>query len=188
MSPTAAPPVDRPAMIRAALRALVAERGFHGASMSAIAQAAGVAAGTAYVHYDSKDDVIVAAYLEAKQAMTEAALAELDPQLPAPERFRLVWRAIHRHFEHHPETARFMTQVECSPYFAHAAESSLDDERHPLVEAFADVEAGFADLPPLVLFELGLGPAIRQAATGDALSGEQLDTLAASCWRAIHHG
>ena len=46
MSPT----TDRPAAIRRALRDLVAERGFHGASMGAVAKEAGVAAGTAYVH------------------------------------------------------------------------------------------------------------------------------------------
>ena len=47
--------VDRPALIRKALRDLVAERGFHGASMGAVAQVAGVATGTAYVHYVSKE-------------------------------------------------------------------------------------------------------------------------------------
>ena len=50
----------------AALRALVAERGFHGASMSAVASAAGVATGTAYTHYASKDELVLAAYLETK--------------------------------------------------------------------------------------------------------------------------
>jgi AcrR family transcriptional regulator len=44
------PKADRAAAVRAALRTLVAERGFHGASMGAVAREAGVATGTAYVH------------------------------------------------------------------------------------------------------------------------------------------
>ena len=50
--------VDRPAAIRRALRDLVAERGFHGASMGAVAKAARVATGTAYVHYESKEGAV----------------------------------------------------------------------------------------------------------------------------------
>ena len=41
----------------------MAERGFRGTSMSAVAERAGVAAGTAYVHYASKDELIVATYV-----------------------------------------------------------------------------------------------------------------------------
>ena len=52
--------MDRPAAIRRALRDLVAERGFHGASMGAVAKEAGVATGTAYVHYESKDELVYA--------------------------------------------------------------------------------------------------------------------------------
>lgn len=53
---------DRPAAIRRALRDLVAGRGFRGASMSAIAESAGVATGTAYVHYASKKELVLATY------------------------------------------------------------------------------------------------------------------------------
>ena len=41
------PPLDRAAAVRSALRTLVARNGFHGASMSAVADEAGVATGTA---------------------------------------------------------------------------------------------------------------------------------------------
>ncbi|MGZ4707901.1 MAG: TetR/AcrR family transcriptional regulator, partial [Acidimicrobiales bacterium] len=62
----AAPVVDRAAAVRAALRTLVARNGFHGASMSAVAAEAGVGTGTAYVHYASKDELVLATYLEVK--------------------------------------------------------------------------------------------------------------------------
>ncbi len=65
---------DRPAAIRRALRDLVAERGFHGASMASVAKRAGVATGTAYVHYSSKEEVVFATYLEIKSDLAEAVL------------------------------------------------------------------------------------------------------------------
>jgi TetR/AcrR family transcriptional regulator, multidrug resistance operon repressor len=58
------PPVDRSAAVRSALRTLVARNGFHGTSMSAVASQVGAAAGTAYIHYASKDESALAAYLE----------------------------------------------------------------------------------------------------------------------------
>jgi len=54
--------MDRAAAVRSALRTLVARHGFHGASMSAVAREAGVATGTAYTHYTSKDELVLAAY------------------------------------------------------------------------------------------------------------------------------
>ena len=55
------------------------QRGFHGASMSAVAAEAGVATGTAYTHYASKDELVLAAYLETKAELGAAATGGLDP-------------------------------------------------------------------------------------------------------------
>jgi len=45
----------------APLTILPIQPGFHGASMGAVAREAGVATGTAYTHYASKDDLVLAA-------------------------------------------------------------------------------------------------------------------------------
>jgi hypothetical protein len=36
-----------------------------------------------------------------------------------------------------------------------------------------------------VIYELGLSPAVRLVASGTPLTAEQLDEIAAACWRAI---
>ena len=72
--------VDRAAAVRRALRTLVARHGFHGASMSAVAAEAGVATGTTYTHYESKDSLVLAAFLETKAALGLAATACLDAE------------------------------------------------------------------------------------------------------------
>ncbi|MGD2044134.1 MAG: helix-turn-helix domain-containing protein, partial [Acidimicrobiia bacterium] len=59
--------VDRAALVRRAMVEVVAEQGLNGASMSLVAKRAGVATGTPYVHYDSKDDLLIASFVEAKR-------------------------------------------------------------------------------------------------------------------------
>lgn len=182
--------IDRPSAIRQALCALVAERGFHGASMSAVAARAGVAAGTAYVHYASKDELVIATYLEIKRDLGEAAVAGVDSAAPPEERFASMWLAIYRHLAAHPERARFLVQVEGSPYAALAHEKSLAVPDDPLLAAAAEPEmAGrLAPFPMGVLYELGIGPAVRMAAVGVELPEKQIEAVAHACWRAISKG
>ena len=58
-----ASPDKREAILAAALR-LIARLGLHAAPMSAVAREAGVAAGTLYLYFPSKDAMINALYLE----------------------------------------------------------------------------------------------------------------------------
>jgi AcrR family transcriptional regulator len=179
--------LDRAAAVRQALRRLVAQRGFHGASMSAIAAEAGVATGTAYTHYGSKDELILAAYLETKAQLGAAATAELDPAADPAERFRSIWLASYRHLADHPDHALFLLQVDCSPYRPRTHEAALEQEGDPILEQAAD-PAMTDRLLPLrleVLYELGLAPSIRLAANGMQLRDAELEAIADACWRAI---
>ena len=69
--------LDRSALVRRAMVEVVAARGLYGASMSLVAKQAGVATGTAYVHYDSKEDLLVAAFVEVKRKLAEAGLRDV---------------------------------------------------------------------------------------------------------------
>lgn len=181
--------VDRAAAVRRALRALVAERGFHGASMSAVAAEAGVATGTAYTHYASKDELVLAAYLETKAELAAAATAGLDPGDDPEARFLAMWAAMYRHLSVNREHALFLLQVDCSPYSgeAHAAAMQRGD---PIQDqaATSDIAARLLPLELEVLYELGLAPAIRLAAAGVDLGDEALDEVARACWRAVTQG
>ena len=170
-----------------ALRQLVARRGFHGASMSAVAAEAGVATGTAYVHYRSKDDLVIATYVEVKRDLGHAAVDQLDPQQPEAEQFRSLWRAIHDHLAADRDRARFLVQVEASPYAVQAHAASLDSLDDPLLGLIADSPLGrrLAPLPLTVLYDLGIGPAVRLAAAPTAVPTTDLDAIAAASWRAI---
>jgi AcrR family transcriptional regulator len=180
------PPIDRSAAVRSALRTLVARNGFHGTSMSAVASQAGVATGTAYTHYASKGELVLAAYLETKAQLAEAAMAGLDPGVEAAALFHSIWLATYRHLHANPDHARFLLQVDHSPYRSAAHETAIACG-DPLVAQAAkpDIAARLLPLPLEVIYELGLNPAARLAASGIELTDEQLGEIADACWRAI---
>ncbi len=179
-------PVDRAAAVRGALRTLVARHGFHGASMNAVADEAGVATGTAYTHYASKDELVLAAYCETKAQLAGAATAGLNADADARERFRGVWLRSYRHLIENPDHARFLLQVDHSPYRTDAHEAALAGDDPLVAQAKTpDLAAQLLPLPLEVIYELGLGPAMRLAAGGMELTEEQLDEIAEACWRAV---
>jgi len=182
-----AEPADRAAAVRAAVRTLVARKGFHGASMSAVAREAGVATGTAYTHYASKDELVLAAYCETKAALGHAVTSGLNPELSAGSRFHALWLVCYQYLTANQDHARFLLQVEHSPYRGRAHELALASENDPLLAEVArpDVAARLLPLPLDVLYELALSPAVRLAAAGVALTPAQLDEIADGCWRAV---
>ena len=153
--------------------------------MSAVADRAGVAAGTAYVHYEDKDDLVIATYVEVKADLSAAAVAGLDPRASLDDRFLRIWHNIYRHLEADPARARFLIQVEASPYAEEGHRSALAPD-DPLVAASAEIATQAVDLPMPVVWDLGVGPAIRLAADpSSSLDAVMLDTLARACLRAV---
>lgn len=175
--------VDRAALVRRALIELVAENGFRGTSMAAVAERAGVATGTAYVHYGSKDDLVFAAYMEVKEALGDAA-GEVAAGAPHAV-FVAMWHAMYSHLANDPVHARFLVQVEASPYAAAAHDAAMNAGVMADNPQLTQLMSSLAPLPPLILWDLGMGPAVRAVAAGSELSQAQLEALAAACWRAI---
>lgn len=182
-----AKPIDKAAAVRRAMRSVVAAAGFHGASMSAVAREAGVATGTAYTHYTSKDELVLAAYCDTKLELGRAAIANLDHSAPPAARFRALWLAYHSFLREHPDHARFLLQVDHSPYRDRAHEAAMAQEDDPLVTQILkpDLAALLLPLPPDVLYVLALGPAVRLASGEIELTDDQLAEIADACWRAV---
>ena len=180
------PAMDRPAAIRRALRDLVAERGFHGASMGAVAEEAGVATGTAYVHYESKDELVFATYLEIKKELGEVVLEGFDSEALPEAQWSHLLKAAYHFFEEEPKRARFLTQLEESPYYgeAHARHLAAGDPLSTAVQGgeFMDL---IVDLPGEVIYALSLGVAVRLVAAGTRLKDGELNTLVTATWRAV---
>ncbi len=153
--------------------------------MSAIARAAGVATGTAYTHYESKDAIVLAAYVEAKAQLAAAALEAVDERARAAERFRAIWLGAYRYLAANAEHARFLLQVDDSPYRAGAHDAVNPNDAFVAEASAPDMLAELLPLPLEILYELGIAPAVRLAAAGIDLRGAELDAVAAACWRAV---
>jgi TetR/AcrR family transcriptional regulator, multidrug resistance operon repressor len=96
--------------------ALVRENGFHGTPMSQIARNAGVAAGTIYHHFDSKDTLIMELYGYLRQEMTSSLLKMDDDQMAFKERFFNYFISHSLFYIEHPNALFFMEQFVNSPY------------------------------------------------------------------------
>ena len=81
----------REKLLRAALT-LVAREGFPAATTAAIAETAGVAEGTLYRHFSSKDDLLIEAYRVMKAEMAAAVEEAFDMTAPVAARLARFWR------------------------------------------------------------------------------------------------
>lgn len=186
----ARPEVDCAVRVRRAFLELVAERGFH-ASMGAVSKRAGVAAGTIYVHHASKVELMLAVYRDVKRDLGMAAVARVDPTARPDDRFGQTWHNVYRHLVADPARARFILQVDASPYAGKAHESTAEAGEDPLVAAAAapDMVPLLVVLPSDILYDLAFGPAIRLAARADGsaelVDGPATKRLLDACWRAI---
>ena len=71
---------------------LFAEKGYHGTSIGALAEAVGVQKGSLYAHIEGKQDLLYETMRQGAEAF-HAALDEIPEELPATEKIRLALRA-----------------------------------------------------------------------------------------------
>jgi len=95
---------------------LIKEFGFHGTPMSQIAQEAGVATGTIYHYFASKDELIVELYHYARERMQHVIFEDNDLAQSYPEQFANVWMNLVKYYVQYPEVLSFLEQFFSSPY------------------------------------------------------------------------
>lgn len=96
--------------------ALIKEHGFHGTPMSQIAKQAGVAAGTIYHYFDSKETLIVALYIHVKNKLAIAMVAGDDDQKTYKERFFNFMINQYNFYVENENSFIFLEQYVNSPY------------------------------------------------------------------------
>lgn len=136
--PTATPIKDKRAAILDAAMSLIADQGFHAAPMSLIAQRAGVAAGTIYHYFTSKEDMIVALYARSKARMGDAMVSHDDPGKPYKQRFHSFWLNLFVFFTENPADFMFLQQYSNSPFIAQHTREENEVFYRPVVEFLAE--------------------------------------------------
>jgi AcrR family transcriptional regulator len=182
----------RTAVIHAALD-LVAEHGFHGAPMSAVAERADVAAGTIYRYFENKDALILETFRFLAD-MLQKIVAEGYPEGgDVRERYLHVGATLMRHLVGSPRELRFLEQFQNSPYGAHRRRELMlgKGDRNLVLDLFEEGrrEGVVKDLPIPILYALAFGPLIqvcRDAAFGFlTLDDRLLDDSVEACWDAV---
>ena len=95
---------------------LIGSNGFHGSPMSLIAKNAGVAAGTIYHYFPSKEILIFELYAHIKSELREAMFRNDSESMPFQERFFNLFTNLCSHYITHPYALTFLEQYSSSPF------------------------------------------------------------------------
>ena len=182
---------DKRARLLAAALDLFETRGFDGVAVPEIAAKAGVAVGTVYRYFETKDALVNALYRQWKQAYNDLVLAPAPKGMKPRELFSRYWHRMTLFARTNPRAMRFMDLHHHGAY--------LDAESRALSKTYAQVaeefvraaraEGAIRDLDPIMVVALMWGAStglVKFAASGalefDAkLAGEMEEAL----WRAI---
>lgn len=190
----AAPVKDKRAAVLDAAMSLIAEQGFHAAPMALIAQRAGVAAGTIYHYFTSKEDMIVALYARSKERMGEALMAGADQGQSYKQRFHSFWLNLFVFFTANPADFMFLQQYSNSPFIAQHTREENEVFYRPVVEFLAEgIRNGV--LRPMhveLLVALVYGSVVSTAqlhlAGGLRVEGQHLLDALESAWDSVQNG
>jgi len=103
------------AILQTALE-LIGENGFHGVPMSKIISNAGVAAGTIYHYFESKDAIIRELGAQIKKQMAEAMFGSEYTDKDYRSQFFFGWISLCRYFIANKHALTFIEQYNSSPY------------------------------------------------------------------------
>jgi AcrR family transcriptional regulator len=154
--PTSRAQGDKREIILAAALRVISRLGLHNAPMAAVAKEAGVAAGTLYLYFPSKEAMINALYLgvlrDRQRAMLDAPGQHEVPADAPAEAMRVTWYALARWYIDHAEASNLIVQCRSSGILSdetRAAEQRMEGEG--LVKYDAAVSHGL--LRPLSRYE-----------------------------------
>jgi len=94
---------------------LITELGFHATPMALIIDKSGVAAGTIYYYFKSKEELIDTLYSELKKEMGFALSEGIENESNYKLKFRLLWNNLFTFFINNPKKFEFLQQYSHSP-------------------------------------------------------------------------
>jgi AcrR family transcriptional regulator len=126
---------DKRSAILAASLELFVERGYYGTAVPAVAERAGVGAGTIYRYFKSKEELVNALYRQCKNALAMHVLVGISPAAPPREQFHQLWVRLADFFRKNPKIFSFLE--------LHHHISYLDDESRAMEQRVLDLATSF---------------------------------------------
>jgi AcrR family transcriptional regulator len=182
---------DKRAQLLGAALELFVARGFDGVSVPEIAAKAGVAVGTVYRYFETKEALVNALYRRWKTLYNEVVLAPLPPGLSMRRQFGTYWQRMTLFARARPEATRFMDLHHHGDY--------LDEESRSLSRKYREAAEAFIaegrrtgalrPLDPIMVVALMWGAAaglVKFASQGALEFDAQTATdMEDALWRAI---
>lgn len=150
----------RQALLKAALT-LFTEHGFHGTPTSKIAKEAGVATGTLFHYFKTKEELINQLYLEIKKELTRDLSVGISDERTMRGKFHKMWLNFITWGINSPEEFQFFMQFSSSPYISNLTrEEAIQHLRfiRDLIEEGKRQEI-LKDMPTDLLFDITTGTA-----------------------------
>jgi AcrR family transcriptional regulator len=182
---------DKAEAILVAALDLFVERGFHGTSVPSVADKAGVAAGTIYHYFDSKEALVNALYRRWKGEIATRITTRFNSMKPVREQFRALWEGMADFAVHHTKELAFLELHHHGSYLdaeSKALEARLTTFGLGMVER-AQAEQTLKPLPAALLIELVNGAFLGVFRAG--VEGRLPLTMATlmdaerCCWEAV---
>ena len=167
---------------------LMAKEGLHHLSMHKLAKEAGIAAGTIYLYFKSKDELLVQFARRVFNKFVTAIEEGFDESQSFFEQYRRMWWNIWHFLQENPTILLNMNQYRSLPGFL----ETCKEMEHSCWEQFCikgKAANVLADLDPHILFLLSLKTAMVLASDiqflGTAVTDVTLESVIERSWRAI---
>lgn len=177
-------------IFRAALK-LVAKKGLSGMTMGDISKEAGIATGTLYVYFKSKDELINALFAACRESTVEVSFKGYNPQQPFKPGFKNIWLNILRYRLQNFEESVFLEQCYHSPYITADTREKAQQLAAPFYALIArgQSEQLIKNVDPglLLTFMIGsMNELIKQSHySGTALTRSKMSITFDLCWDAL---
>ncbi len=108
--------IDKKTAIMESALKLFTERGFHGTSTAQISKEAGIATGTLFNYFPTKEDLINSLYFEVKGQLSQSMGKEIEAHNTFQDKLRKIWSNLIKWGADNQEEFLFVGQFCSSPY------------------------------------------------------------------------
>ena len=115
---------------------LFVEKGFHGTSTAEIAKTAGVATGTLFHYFKTKEELIDRLYIYTKESILEEVQEDYDENKPFKENVKSLWLKFVCLGIKEPYKFNFIMTFHCCPYITSFTKGRIEEKFVDLLEVY----------------------------------------------------
>jgi AcrR family transcriptional regulator len=115
---------------------LFVDKGFHGTSTAKIAENAGVATGTLFHYFKTKEELINCLYLSTKESMLNEINDNYDNKKDIKENLKNLWLKSVKFCTKNPQKFQFILIFQYSPYITSLTKKQIETQTECMIETY----------------------------------------------------